>query len=53
MSDSCMPNIGDITGMHYKATTLQQSDRKTKDEDKQWNCRDPSIVPLQEDAKKG
>ena len=44
MSYSCMPNICDIIGMHNKAT-LQQSDRKTKDEDKQCNCRDPSICP--------
>ena len=51
MSYSCMPNIGDIISMHNKAT-LHQSDRKTQDEDKQCNCRDPSTCPLKEDAKK-
>ena len=46
MSYSCMPNIDDIISMHNKAT-LQQFDKKTKDEDKQCNCRDRSTCSLE------
>ena len=52
MSYSCMPNICDIISMHNKAT-LQQSDKKTKDEDKQCKCRDRCTCPLKVDVKKG
>ena len=47
-----MPNIGVIIGMQNKAN-LQQSARKTKDEDKQRNCRDPSFCPLEGKCKEG
>ena len=52
MSYSCMLNIDDIISIHNKAT-LQQSDRKTKDEDKQCNCRDPSTCPFEGRCKEG
>ena len=52
MSYSCMPNIGDIISMHNKAT-LQQSDKKNKDEDKQCNCRDRSTCFLEGRCKEG
>ena len=50
---SCsMPNIGDIISMQNKAT-LHQSDRKTQEEDKQCNCRDPSTCPIERKCKEG
>ena len=52
MSYSSMPNIGDIISMHNKAT-LQQSDKKNKDEDKQCNCRDRSTCSLEGRCKEG
>ena len=52
MSYSCMPNIGDISSLHNKAI-LQQSDKKTKDEDKQCNCRDRNTCLLEGSCKKG
>ena len=52
MSNSCMPNIGDIISTHNNAT-LQQSDRKTKDGNKQCNCRDRSTCPLGGRCKEG
>ena len=52
MSYSCMPNIGDKISMHNKAT-LQQSAKKTKDGNKQCNCRDRSTCPLEGRCKEG
>ena len=52
MSNSCMPNIGDIISMHNKAT-LQQSDKKTKMEISNATAEIEAPVPLKEDAKKG
>ena len=52
MSYSCMPNIGDIIGMRDKAT-LQQSDRKAKDEESNATAEIQASVLLKEDAKKG
>ena len=52
MSYSCMPNIGDIISMHNKAI-LQQSDKNTKDGNKQCNCRDRSTCPLEGRCKEG
>ena len=47
-----MLNIGDVIGMHNKAT-LQLSNRKSKDKDKQCNCRDPSICLVEGRCKEG
>ena len=47
-----MPNISDIISMYNKAT-LHQSDGKTKDEDKQCNCRDPSTCQFEGRCKEG
>ena len=47
-----MLNIGKIISTHNNAT-LHQSNRKTHDDDKQCNCRDPSTCPLEGRCKKG
>ena len=52
MSYSCMPNIGDIVSMRNRAT-VQQSDKKNKDEDKQCNCRYRSTCPRERRCKEG
>ena len=52
MSYSCMPNIGNIIGMHNKAT-LHQSDRKLKMKISNATAEIQTPVPLKEDAEKG